>query len=471
MPPFIGRQSYLRQLGEQLEEVQATGEGRLVLVRGRRRIGKSRLVQEFIGARDAPYVYFQARRRPPEQALRDFAGAVAESSLPAAGLVGDGLTFDSWHAALRLIASQATRAAPAVVVIDEIPYLLEHDPDFDTDLQDIWDNHLQRASVLLVVVGSDLSIMEGLTGYRRALYGRPTKELELPPLSPREAGALLGMGSVDGLDAYLVVGGFPLLASSWKRGTSRRAFLKHQLSESSTSLVGNAIRILDAELPRDAQARKVLEAIGQGEMTFANLGRATEIVHDYALNDALKLLQEKRVIVARRPLPFKKNTRYQIVDPYLRFWLRFIGPYIDEIDRGRSDLLLRRIETSWTTFRGLAVEHLIREAVERMLPDPAFGDAGYVGGYWTRSNSVEVDLVGASDPERPPRIAFIGSIKWREDRRFGRRDTGALIARRKDVPRTDDQTKLVGVSRSGFDRSSLDVELGPEEIVGAWPAP
>jgi hypothetical protein len=340
----------------------------------------------------------RAPRREPAEALRRFETALAESSLPAAGLVAGGLAFDSW-------------------------------------------------------------------------VDRPTREMVVPPFSPKEMAELLGMGPADALDAYLVVGGFPTLATSWSRGWSRRRFLESALAETATHFVVNGERILEAELRSELQARAVLEAIGAGERTYANIRRASGVGNDSSLSGALEALANaKRVVRAALPYaapPGRKSKRYAVADPYLRFWLRFVRPNIEEIDRGRGDLVTARIEEGWTSYRGQAIEPIGKEGVERLLPHPRLGGARCVGGYWTRGNDVEVDLVGA-DRAVPQDVAFIGSIKWRERLPFDNRDTRALIEQRASVPGAGNAL-LLGVSRSGFAQSAgLDLALGPEELVAAW---
>lgn len=116
----------------------------------------------------------------------------------------------------------------------------------------------------------------------------------------------------------------------------------------------------------------------------------------------------------------------------------------------------------------------MRSSIERMLPDPRFGPALFVGGYWTRSNDPEIDLVGAA-VERPTTttrrrypIDFIGSIKWRRKGRFGRSDHAALVGQQVRVPGAG-QARLVGVSRNGFEPGGLlDVELDPTDLLDAW---
>ena len=105
----------------------------------------------------------------------------------------------------------------------------------------------------------------------------------------------------------------------------------------------------------------------------------------------------KRAVSADRPVSLKSGNdpRYRVTDSYLRFWLRFIEPSLPDIARGRPDLALARIRDSWPDFQGRAVGPIIRASVERLvLDDPDLGGTGVIGGFWTRSTTVEVDLVG-----------------------------------------------------------------------------
>ncbi|MBI3971545.1 MAG: ATP-binding protein [Chloroflexi bacterium] len=506
MGPFVGREEHLKRLSEHLTAVRESGAGRLLSIRGRRRVGKSRLIEEWLQREGAPHVFFAASRQPPERELALFAqevvhagaagaaGAAAAAGEPGAssGLAGlggaaAGVRFDSWEAALTYLATLATaaRAAagvagdqpPLVIVLDEFPYLLEGNPALEATLQKVWDRVLQRAPVLLVLVGSDISMMAALTEYGRPLYGR-ARELVLPPFSPLETATMLDLDGAAAFDAYLVAGGFPLVVQSWRRGQSRWQFLARELADPTSPLIVTGERMLSAEFPREVQARDVLGVIGAGETTFSTIGRAAGITQA-SLNRALDVLvRRKRVVAAYQPLSSRpsRETRYCVADPYLRFWLRFVAPGMEEIERGRSDLVVERIHAAWETYRGRAIEPLVREAIERLLPDPRFGEARYVGGYWTRTNDVEVDLVGARERVAPRRVAFVGSIKWKERAPFDRQDVGALLADCDRVPGTDEKTLRVAVSRAGHAEpsagaaggASVDVALTPSDLLLAW---
>lgn len=466
---FVGREAQLAILRDELAQVRASGEGRFVSIRGRRRVGKSTLVERFLQLEKPPHVFFTASRQSPPRELDLFAEELAVSDLPAAEVVRGGLSMDSWETALSLIASTAADR-PAVVVIDEFPYLTEADRSVEGTLQKIWDRRLRRAPVLLVLIGSDISMMEALTEYGRPLYGRPTREMVVRPLTPAETGEMLGLAAEDALDAYLIVGGFPQVARSWHGGTTPRRFLAKALLDPTSPLIVGGERALYAEFPPHTYARAVLAAIGSGERTFKGIGTSAG-KSATPLRRALALLGEKGVILKSIPFAAKdttRATRYTVADPYLRFWLRFVEPNLDLIERGRGHLAYERVIAGWSEYRGKAIEPIVRESVERLLPDPRFGEARFVNGFWTRDNLIEIDLVGADKRRHPSRAVLAGSIKWRDKSPFDRRDLRALNERVSSLPRADENTLLVGVSRAGFDVQGLDIALGPDDLLAAW---
>jgi hypothetical protein len=103
-----------------------------------------------------------------------------------------------------------------------------------------------------------------------------------------------------------------------------------------------------------------------------------------------------------------------------------------------------------------------------MLPDDRFGNALFIGSYWTRDNRIEVDLVGGTEQVSPKTIDFVGSIKWRSHGAFGNNDLAALSASLTAIPGTSERTRFVGVSRTGFTSKDLDVTLEPDDLIAAW---
>ena len=467
MDTFVGRERELARLERVLDGVRETGRGALLSIRGRRRVGKSRLVEELIQRSGCASVFYTAIQGQGPRELERFLETIARSDAPAATDVHVGADARSWEAALELAARGASAAAPVIVVIDELPYLVAKEPTIEAVLQLLWDRTFQREAVLVILIGSDRATMEALTEEGRPLYDR-ARELVVRPLAPSTIGAMLDLQPAQALDAYTVIGGFPVLALEWGRGRSREEYLADALTDPSSFLVVSAEKVLAAELPVEAQARAVLSAVGAGARAHKTILARSGLAQS-SLERALDVLLAKGIVERSAPYSAKaspKNRQYVVADPYLRFWLRFVAGETDTIDRGRGELLLADVRQSWSAFRGRAIEPIVREAIERLLPDERFGGARHIGSFWNRNNSIEVDIVGADKQPVAERVNFIGSIKWRDERPFDRHDTASLAAKLQSVPGTGTSTKLLGVSRQGFDADSrLDIEIGPEEIV------
>lgn len=464
---FAGRLEQLALLEADLAEVRSSGRGLFVLVRGRRQVGKSRLIEEFIDRGKVPAVFFTATKgRGSSAELNEFTQLMRHPSIDADQALAD-TTFGSWDAALSALAR--TVKDPTVVVVDEVPYLFAGAPDVEGAFQKAWDRSLKNSPVLLVVIGSDLAMMEALAEYGRPLYGRPTREIDLRPLSPYDVASLTGLSPLDAFDAYLVTGGFPNLVNRWRHGQTLKQFLASNLVTSTEvlSIVGE--RMMSAEFPVDSQARLVLTAIGSGAPTFTTIGAHTGLAAA-SLDRALKLLTAKRAIAVEQPTsgrPSGRETRYRIADTYLAFWTRFLEPALPMLDRGRSHQVLEYIVGQWPDYRGRAIEPIVRESVSRLLPINGV-DAHTVASYWTRDGRTEVDLVGIDGNGSKRRVSFIGSVKWRQRRPFSGTDASALAAQLPMVPGVDDRTKLLAVSSSGFDVRDVPITLGPTELLQAW---
>jgi AAA+ ATPase superfamily predicted ATPase len=231
-------------------------------------------------------------------------------------------------------------------------------------------------------------------------------------------------------------------------------------------MIVSAERTLAAELPRSAHARATLTAIGAGARAHKDIAIRTGL-SGTVLDQAFAILLEKRIVQRLTPYstkPAPKTRQWVVRDPYLRFWLRFIDERIELIERGRGQLLLDELERSWPSYRGQAIEPVVRETIERLLPAAHYGTARHVGSYWTRNHQVEVDLVGGDRTPVASEIGFIGTIKWRT---LDRSDTAHLQAHRAHVPGAD-TAPLIGVAHSFAKNVQLDHTLTPGQLIDAW---
>ena len=472
MGSFVGRERELASLAAMLDRVVRhrgdASPGQCVFVRGRRRVGKSRLLEEFIERSGVAHLFFTASQQRDRE-LRLFADEALDSTLHNAQVFAD-VTPDSWDGALRLLDASLAMDHPSVVIIDEFPYLRDGDPSIEGTFQKHWDRYLAKKPVLLVLVGSNLAAMESLNTPGRPLFERGV-EMVVPPLNPREVAGIVHAPTPEAaFDAYLITGGMPMLCEEWPSGASADQYLRGALDEPSSMFVTGALRSLDAEFPSEALARNVLSQIGSGETTFTTIARAAGGLQATSLNRSLEILTARRIVTRQVPLSVKpsKEARYRVSDPYLQFWLRFVGPYLPEIDRGRGDRTFERAWRSFRSWRGRIIEPVVREALARLLPINGI-DAGVVGGYWTRTNVPEVDLIGADREPVARSITFAGSIKWLDDAPFNQGDLAALASDAQRVPGVTPATPLVAVSRTGVSATGAALAIDPATLLDAWP--
>jgi uncharacterized protein len=479
MRRFVGRRTLLTRLTDEWKAVRASGEGRMVTIRGRRQVGKTWLVEELLEQINPPHLFFPASAQTQERELSLFRRTLAESSLPSREL-GIESSFETWQAALTAAVTGADRAAPSVIVLDEFPYLLGETQASRKavlgSVQTAWDRSASKMPVLLILVGSDLAMMEQITAHGNPLYQRPSREVYVPPLNPGEAAELSGLDGADALDSYLVTGGFPKIVRA-RGNLGLRPFLSQQLADPGLPLVATGRQVLEAEFPPNQQARTILSVIGEGFRRRVAIANEVGVASNNLAAPLETLTTKKRVVEGRLPLSTAKSrdTRYEIVDPYLRFFMRFVDRHLGEIERGRGRIAVSAIMSDWSAYRGRAIEHLVREGIDQLLPDERFGAAVVTGGFWTADHQTEIDLIGADRREAPAkRISFIGTVKWRERHPLNLTDLNALVTAASRVPgATTATTRTIGVSRSGVEEraeSAFDVLLGPDELLQAWTA-
>jgi hypothetical protein len=476
----VGRSAELTALRRRLDRVTGSGTGTAITVRGRRQVGKSRLAQEFCDRAGVPYVFSTAVKGASQvEAIGTFLDDLRTSTLAVdPGRLPDGA--GSWLDAFRALAG-ALPDGPVIVVLDEVPWLAEQDSLFDGSLQAAWDRLLSRRPVLLLLMGSDIHLMERLTAYDQPFFGR-ADSLTLGPLNPAETAAALSLPPADAIDAHLVSGGLPGVLRMWPDATPALDVLREEAADPASPLFSIPESVLLSEFPAPDHARRVLEAVGGGDRTFANIaaaagGRAGDIPSGVLSPQLHRLVETKRVLALDQPLSTRpgRPALYRVADTNLRFYLSIGRTVRDQAQRGRTDAAVRTVESRWTSWRGRAVEPLVREALELAavsgrLPWP---DVEAVGGWWPRGFDPEIDLVGADRAPVANRIRFAGSVKWL-GRRFEAADLEDLRAATGLLPGFGPDGGLVVVSLNGVAPGVADaVRLvwGPDDVVGAWRSP
>lgn len=478
MGEFWGRSHELDALQRDLDEVRRTGRGRMLAIRGRRQSGKSRLLAEFVERAGVPHLFTTAIKNanPTVQlaaTMDDLAAARTPLPHKDAAFAAPASSWTDLFARLPL----ALGDQPAVIVLDEFPWAVETDRTLEGVLQNAWDRALESLPLLVVLVGSDLAMMERLTEHDRPLYGRAV-ERTIRTLSPAGVAEACGAdrAPVDLLDVYLATGGYPRLVTEAVRFRSAKGFVHAQLGDDSSPLVVVGQRVLSSEF-RDAEStRTVLEAIGSiqvGPATFSaavgHLG-GDDRTAGTQVTRALEPLQAKGLVTIDVPVgagPRSRLRRYRITDPYLRFWFRFCAPELAHIERGRVDLARDRYDRDYTSWRGRSIEPVVHDAVDRLAADPGspFSGADTIGAWWDRTNDHEYDLVAAGGGSE---VHWIGSIKWRSGRPMRSGELATLAEARAVIPHAH-AARTVAVCPIGAEADAgFDAVLTAADILAAF---
>jgi hypothetical protein len=323
-------------------------------------------------------------------------------------------------------------------------------------------------------------MMERLTAYDRPFFGR-ADNLTLGPLDPAATAHALGLSAAEAIDAHLITGGLPGIVRIWPHGTPPLDFLERECADPASPLFSVPESTLLAEFPSPDQARRVLEAVGSGDRTHATIaasaGDRRGALPSGSLSPLLRrLADDKRVLAVDEPLSTRpgKPALYRIADSNLRLYLGVLRSAHEQARRGRPASAFRLAQRRWPTWRGKAVEPLVRESLELaaasgQLPWP---DVEAVGGWWNRQFDPELDLVGADRAPVARHVHFVGSIKWLATP-FDEHDLADLVRAAAQVPGfTPGSSGIVIVSRSGtsarLDPAKADLVHGPGEILSAW---
>ena len=476
---FVGRRAELSLLAKRVDHVTRTGRGLAVAVRGRRQVGKSRLVQEVCTRSGLPYLFFTAvKGASVTESTGQFLAALAESDLPAdRALLPAAPPAGGWGEMLRTLAG-ALPDRPCIVVLDELPWLAEQDATFDGQLQVAWDRLLSQRPVLLLLLGSDLHMMQRLTAYDRPFYGR-ADNLVLGPLNLAETADVAALSGSDAIDAHLITGGLPGTLLRWPAGISADDHLRAEVADPASPLFTGPEQSLASEFPNPDVARRVFEAVGGDARTFTNIagtaGGRGGPVSSGTLSPLLRqLTNDKQALAVDEPLSTRadKPALYRVADSNLRLYLAILRDVHNLAQRGRPDAGYAVFQNRWASWRGRGVEPLIRASLEQAALTGAlpWRETQVVGGWWNRQFNPEVDLVGADRGPVASRIDFCGSLKWLGSR-FDRHDLHELVEGARQVPGFDPaSTGLLVVTRSGADLPPDAVELvwGPDDVVAAW---
>ena len=439
LAPLVNRTTELRRLNEAWQSAEE-GSPQLLVVWGRRRVGKTFLLSHF--ARGKRAVFFGATQQAEAVELRRLTEVIHQDLGDQAAHLAGG-AFPTWEAALQFFSAAATER-PLLVVLDEVPYLARSTPGFASIVQVVWDHLRPGTRLVLVLTGSAVGVMEGILGAGGALRGRPTLSLPLAPVDLIAAREFLpDLPAEDLLQAYAACGGYPLHLLQWEAGRSTLENLRRLAFTPGGVLLEDADGMLREELSPTGGYAQILAAIGRGRTRFSHI--AGEV--GQRIDHALDVLIRTGFVAKDLPVGAPRGARatYEIPDPYLRFWFQVLYTETALIQGGQGDAVQERVLPRWQTHVGLVFEEQARAHARRLVQRGELPADLVVGRWWSgRGASVAVDVLALCGN----RTALLGEARW-QSAPLGRRDLEALRRKVPYVPNPVDDPTLVLWGRGG----------------------
>lgn len=415
----------------------------LILVWGRRRTGKTRLLGRFVEGKRA--IFYASTEQAEATELGAFSQAVRDAlELGGTDLLAHG-DFPSWEVALDYLAERARRERLAVV-LDEFPYLVGSSPALPSIVQRFWDRRAPDTKLHLVLCGSAVSIMEELQRERAPLFGRVDVRLQLQPFTYRDAARFVPrLSPPERAICYGVLGGMPSYLRRWRDDVGHATNLRALFADPASPLIDEGEYVLSSELPEGSGYFRILRAIAAGNRTYGSIKSFAGIDIQRQLDRLQSLgLVEREVPVTEDPSRTKRAV-YRIADNFLAFWFRFVYRHRADIARGLGrEVVDRVILPDLSEYMGDRWEEMTRafvrdEAARGSLPV----DVSSVGRWWNADASVEIDIVGL----RGKQVVLAGSSKWSPS--VDRRELTRLRRQTEALPDRAEDLRLLLAAREG----------------------
>jgi uncharacterized protein len=401
---FVGRKSELSALAIAYKAPGAA----LWPVYGRRRIGKTELIKQFLDGK--PGIYFLGKQAPAAMQIREFLRSAA-TALDEPLLASQAV--DGWQEALATVVGRWRGPGKLVVVMDEFQWSAAASPELPSVIQGLWDGSWRDGGkVFLILCGSFVGFMEReVLGRESPLFGRRTGQVHLQPFAYREAAAFHpGYSLRDRAITYFVCGGVPLYLRAFSDRMSVEDNLAAQILDPQAPLHREPDFLVREELREVERYYGILLAVATGDCTPAAIASRTG-VDVRQLGYYLQQLIDLGYLQRRRPLTMRnvrsQGVRYAIADQLLRFWFHFLFPQLSAITRlGPHRALRELIRPELPAYWGRCFESLCREALPDLLAREGATASVTVGEYWDAHS--QIDVVGLRDDG----CLELGECKW-----------------------------------------------------------
>lgn len=406
---FIGRERELSAL----DRLYRSSKFEFAVIYGRRRVGKTALINKFIDDKNA--IYFMGVESNAKQNLENLSKSIMEY---VSGTEVDSI-FSSFQSALEYVFRLAEKER-IILAIDEYPYVARSSKSLASTLQLLIDRYKDKTNLMLILCGSSMSYMEdNVLAYKAPLYGRRTSQMKLLPFNFEETCRYFkNFSNEDKALVYGIVGGTPQYFLQIDDKLNIEENIKNTFLNPVSFLYEEPINLLKQEVREPAIYTAIIAAIATGASRMSEIsGKVGEDTNICAMY--LKNLINLGIVQKETPYGEKSSRKsvYSIEDNMFRFWYRFVFENNSIIARGATDLAYKRIEPQLSDYMGKIFEEICKQYLCKQL---ILGDCPVefmsLGRWWGNNpkekRQEEIDIMGEQDKT----TALFAECKWTNEK-------------------------------------------------------
>lgn len=422
---FIGRESELKFFEDRYTE----NKGQLIVLYGRRRVGKTETLREF--CKDKPHLFFSCTQTTDRVQLSKFSGQMLREDIPAKHYISE---FADWEKAFRAILDLPYGKKKKLIVIDEFPYMCKGNKSIPSILQNLWDTEFKDSNVMIILCGSSMSFIEKeLLSEKNPLYGRATGIYKMNEMGFYDAARFFpDYSEHDKVLAYAVLGGIPHYLNQFSPELSVGENIKRNILTKGSVLYSEVDFLLHQELRETPIYNSIIEAVALGSTKLNDISQKSLVEDTSKTSVYLKNLIElgivEREFSVESSTKEKANTSrgtYRLTDNFFRFWYAFGFANISQLEDGDVEGVYEHlVEPSLHEFASLTFEDICKEFVRELQKKNALPFRYTKMGRWTGKTTIrdkesknglrvaetEIDLLAIS---RDAKEYFVGECKFK----------------------------------------------------------
>jgi len=363
---FIGREQELRFF----EDKYSSADGQLIVLYGRRRIGKTETLHRFCDGK--PHIFYSCREISDSMQLAAFSERILHAGSPAAKYVD---TFRDWETAFRSILEIPASGEKKLLVIDEFPYMCKGNASIPSILQILWDESLRHQNVMIILCGSAMSFIEKkLLSKKNPLYGRTTGIYKMNELPYDDAVKFFPVYTAEHkMLAYSILGGIPHYLKQFNPNHSLRENIINNILTKGCVLYSEVEFLIRQELREPALYNTIVDAIALGSTKLNDIFTKTQIdrpkISVYLKNlIELKIIErEFSVLSSGKEKATSTRGLYKITDNFFRFWYSFVFANLSDLEAGdAAGVFDNAVQPQFNDFASMAFESVCCEFIRNM---------------------------------------------------------------------------------------------------------